>query len=180
LDSFYSFLAEYKRENSEKIGYSNHTICDYITVAKEFLNGEGCKIYNEDIKQQFRLTRKTNVYEKGLAKDTINRIIRLSNPKLAAVILISCSSGMRIGEITHLRLSDIDFTQNPVTITVRSETTKTRETRIIHIASEAVSSLRDYLSRQKSPKQNEDYVFLLQYEDRPRHLKERLCQESIQ
>jgi len=75
LDTFYSFLAKYKRESSEKIGYSNHTICDYITVAKKFLNGEGCKIYNEDIKQRFRLPRKTNVYEKGLTKDVINRII---------------------------------------------------------------------------------------------------------
>lgn len=174
LDTFYSFLSQYKRENSEKIGYSNHTICDYITVAKEFLNGEGCKIYQEDLKQRFRLPRKTNVYEKGLTKDIINRIIRLANPKLSAVTLISCSSGMRIGEITQLRLSDIDFTLNPVTITVRAETTKTRETRITHITSEAVSSLRDYLSRQKLPKQNEDYVFLLQHEDRLVHLKERL------
>jgi len=41
LDTFYSFLSEYKRENSEKIGYNSHTIYDYITVAKEFLNGEG-------------------------------------------------------------------------------------------------------------------------------------------
>ena len=178
LDTFYSFLSEYKRENSEKIGYSNHTICDYISVAKEFLNGEGCRIYQEDIKQRFRLPRKTNVYEKGLTKDMINRIIRLANPKIAAVTLISCSSGMRIGEITQLRLSDIDFTLNPVTITVRSETTKTRETRITHITSEAVSSLRDYLSRQKLPKQNEDYVFLLQHEDRLRHLKERLAKNQ--
>ena len=186
LDTFYSFLAKYKRENSQKIGYSNHTICDYsnhticdyITVAKEFLNGEGCKIYQEDLKQRFRLPRKTNVYEKGLTKDIINRIIRLANPKLAAVILISCSGGMRIGEITQLRLSDIDFTLNPVTITVRSETTKTRETRITHITSEAVSSLRDYISRQKLPKQNEDYVFLLQHEDRLRHLKERLAKNQ--
>jgi integrase len=178
LDTFYSFLSQYKRENSEKIGYSNHTICDYITVAKEFLNGEGCKIYQEDLKQRFRLPRKTNVYEKGLTKDIINRIIRLANPKLAAVILISCSSGMRIGEITQLRLSDIDFTLNPVTITIRSETTKTRETRITHITSEAVSSLRDHLSRQNPPKQNEDYVFLLQHEDRLRHLKERLAKNQ--
>jgi len=84
LDIFYSFLSEYKRENSEKIGYSNHTICDYITVAKEFLNGEGCRIYNEDIKQRFRLPRKTSVYEKGLTKDTINRIIRLANPQASS------------------------------------------------------------------------------------------------
>ena len=117
LDNFYSYLSQYKREKSEKIGYSNHTICDYITVAKEFLNGEGCKIYNEDIKQRFRLPRKSHVYEKGLTKDIINRIIRLANPKLAAAVLIACSSGMRIGEIVQLRLSDIDFTLDPVTIT---------------------------------------------------------------
>ena len=85
---------------------------------------------------------------------------------------------MRIGEITQLRLSDIDFTLNPVTITIRSETTKTRETRITHISSEAVSSFRDHLSRQNPPKQNEDYVFLLQHENRLRNLKERLAKNQ--
>jgi len=174
LDNFYSYLSQYKRENSEKIGYSNHTICDYITVAKEFLNGEGCKIYNEDIKQRFRLPRKSYVYEKGLTKDIINRIIRLANPKLAATVLIACSSGMRIGEIVQLRLSDIDFTLDPVTITVRAETTKTQETRITHISSEAASALKDFLSRQSLPKQNEEYAFLLQHEDRLRRLRKRL------
>ena len=103
LDNFYSFMSQFKRENSEKIGYSNHTICDYIIVTKEFLNEEGGKIYNEDIKQKFRLPHKIHVYEKGLTKETINRIIRLANPKLGVGILISCSGGMRIGKITQLR-----------------------------------------------------------------------------
>jgi len=177
LDNFYSFLAEYKRENSEKIGYSNQTICDYISVAKEFLNGQGCKIYNEDIKQRFKLPRKINVYEKGLTKDIINRIVRLANAKLAAAVLIACSSGMRIGEIVQLRFSDVDFTE-PVTITVRAETTKTRETRITHISSEATSALKDYLSRKNRERNDEDYVFLLQHEDRLRHLKERLAKNQ--
>jgi len=178
LDNFYSFLAECKRENSERIGYSNHTICDYIMVAKEFLNGEGCKIYNEDVKQRFKLPRKIYVYEKGLTKDIINRIIRLANAKLAAAVLIACSSGMRIGEIVQLRFSDVDFTLDPATITVRAETTKTRETRITHISSEAASILKDYLSRKNRPMENEDYVFLLQHEDRLRHLRERLAKNE--
>ena len=178
LDSFYSFLAEYKRKNSEKIGYSNQTICDYISVAKEFLNGEGCKIYNEDIKQRFKLPRRIYVYEKGLTKETINRIIRLANPKLAAVVLIACSSGMRIGEIVQLRFSDVDFTSDLVTITVRAETTKTRETRITHISFEAASTFKDYLSRKKSSTKNEEYLFLLQHEDRLRHLRERLAKKG--
>ncbi|MCH7967367.1 MAG: tyrosine-type recombinase/integrase [Thaumarchaeota archaeon] len=159
LDNFYSFLAEFKRESSERIGYSNQTICDYISVAKEFLNGEGCKIYNEDIKQRFKLPRKINVYEKGLTKDIINRIVRLANPKLAAVILIACSSGMRIREIVQLRFSDVDFTVDPATIIVRAETTKTQETRITHISSEAVSALKDYLSKKNRPMKNEDCFY---------------------
>ncbi len=178
LDNFYSFLSEYKRENSEKIGYGNQTICDYIIVAKEFLNGEGCKIYNEDIKQRFKLPRKRYVYEKGLTKDTINRIIRLANAKLAAVILIACSSGMRIGEITQLRFSDVDLTANPVTIIVRAETTKTQETRITHISSEAASSLKDYLSKKNRDMKNDDYLFLLQHGDRLMRLKERLAKNQ--
>ena len=159
LDNFYSFLAECKRENLEKIGYSNQTICDYIIVAKEFLNGEGCKIYSEDMKQRFKLPRKIYVYEKGLTKDIINRIIRLANPKLAAVILIACSSGMRIREIVQLRFSDVDFTVDPATIIVRAETTKTQETRITHISSEAVSALKDYLSKKNRPMKNEDCFY---------------------
>ena len=178
LDNFYSFLAECKRENSEKIGYSNQTICDYIMVAKEFLNGEGCKIYNEDVKQRFKLPRKIYVYEKGLTKDVINRIIRLANAKLAAVILIACSSGMRIGEIVQLRFSDVDLTLEPTTITVRAETTKTQETRITHISSEAASALKDYLSRKNRPMKNEDYLFLLQHEDRLKRLRERLIKNE--
>ena len=149
LDDFYSFLAEHKRENSVKTGYSNQTICDYISVVKEFLNGEGCKIYNEDIKQRFKLPRKINVYEKGLTKDTINRVIRQANPKLAAVILFACYSGMRIGEIAQLRFSDVDLTAKPARITIRAETAKTRETRITHVSSEAVNALKDYFSRKK-------------------------------
>jgi len=178
LDNFYSFLAECKRENSEKIGYSNQTICDYIMVAKEFLNGEGCKIYNEDVKQRFKLPRKIYVYEKGLTKDIINRIIRLANPKLAAAVLIACSSGMRIGEIVQLRFSDVDLTLDPATIIVRAETTKTQETRITHISSEAVSALNDYLSKKNKPMKNEDYLFLLQHEDRLRHLRGRLAKNQ--
>lgn len=178
LDNFYSFLAEYKRENSTKIGYSNQTICDYISVVKEFLNGEGCKIYNEDIKQRFKLPRKTTIYEKGLTKEIINRIIRQANPKLAAVILFACSSGMRIGEIVQLRFADVDLSVNPTRIIIRAETAKTRETRITHVSSEAASTLRDYLSRKKIETKKENYLFLLQHEDRLAILKKRLAQNK--
>ncbi len=166
LDDYYTYLSQCKRPGKDKLGYSAVSIKNYLKVAKEFLNGEGCKIYNEDVKQRFRLPRVVVVYQKGLTKEIINRLVRLANPKLAACILVACSSGMRLGEIVQLKLSDFDFTTNPTIIIIQAETTKTREARITHISSEATKALKDYLTRLIPPKKNDDYVFLLQHKDR--------------
>jgi len=158
LDKYYTFLSNYKRRNSKH--YQSSTILQYVTTAKEFLNGEGCKIYHEDVKQRFKLPKITKVYEKGLTKETLNRLLRFANPKLATAILVVCSSGLRIGEVVQLRLSDIDLSTKPTTIIVRAETTKTRETRLTHLTSEATKALKDYLSKNKQ----DDYLFLIQKE----------------
>ena len=141
LDDYYSHLSEGEKR------LSNSTICLYFIVAKDFLNSLGCKIYSEDIRQRFRLPKKTQVYEEGITKETINRIIRFSNPKLATAILMICSSGMRISEMVQLRLEDIDVAKSPTTIRIRAETAKTRETRITCISSEATNALQDYIER---------------------------------
>lgn len=183
LDDYYSYLSSYKIEGSSKTGYSRTTIKHYITVAKEFLNNEGCKIYNEDVKQRFRLPRINAVYEKGLTKQIINRLIQLANPKLATVILIACSSGMRISEITQLKLSDINFETNPTTITIRSETTKTRQTRITCLTSEATLALKDYLKQYLGWQENDkvdQYIFLNTHEEKIYNIECKLAENSHQ
>jgi len=140
LDEYYTFLSNYSTRN--KTGYSSQAINQYIRVAKDRLNSQGCKIYNEDLRQKFRLPRRTSSYQKGLTKEAINRVIRFANPKLSTAVLMACSSGMRIGEIIQLKISDVDFTTNPTTVTIRAETAKTRETRLTHISSEAGNSLK--------------------------------------
>lgn len=181
LDDFYSFLSSFKRETVDKPGFSSSTIRHYIIVTKEFLNNEGCHIYNEDLRQKFKLPKKSITYEKGLTKETINRLVRLSNAKLATLILMACSSGMRISELAQLRLSDIDFSTNPVTITIRKETTKTRQTRITHITSEATKALQDYLRKYLNWNENETidrHVFLQTHEDRISTIREKLAQND--
>ena len=169
LDEFYTFLSEYKKPKTSKV-LANSSIKTYLIIAKEFLNTNGVKIYNEDVRQRLRLPRKQDVYEEGLTKEIINRVIRSSNLKLATVILIACSSAMRIGEIVQLRLSDIDFNTNPVTIEVRKETTKTQSTRFTHLTNEATNSLKDNLSKSfewKEGQQKEDrYLFILPLEEK--------------
>ncbi len=151
LDEFYSFLA---RENKK-----NTTIASYLSIVKDFLNFHELHIYNEDIKQRFRIPKKEIFYEEGLTKDILNRLLHNSSYKLQVATLVLCSSGMRVGELVQLRLSDIDFTTNPTTIKIRRETTKTRETRFTHLTSEASKILSDYVTK-KVAKENNDDPFL--------------------
>ena len=146
LDDFYGFLSSYNRKDG-KIGYSNSAITIGIVAAKEFLNSQGLHIYNEDIKQRFRFPRKETVFEEGLTKETLVRLLHNSTPRLQTAILMCLSSGMRIGELVQLKISDINFDTNPTTIHIRKETTKTRDMRFTQISSEATKSLKDYLRK---------------------------------
>ncbi len=66
--------------------------------------------------------------------------------KLQAAILFACSSGVRIGEMVQVRISDIDFSSKPTRVKIRAETTKTREARETYLTEEATKMLKDYLS----------------------------------
>lgn len=167
LDEFFTFLSKYRLRNG-KIGHRNSAISLYITTVKEFLNSQNLHIYNEDLKHKFRLPRKETVFEEGLTKEKISRILRNSSPKLQTAILMCISSSMRLGEMVQLRISDVDFATNPTTIHLRSETTKTRETRMTHITAEATKSLKDYLRRVHNWSENramDKYIFLANNRD---------------
>ena len=176
LDEFYSFLSEYKHPKTSKV-LSSGSIKTYLVIAKEFLNTNGVKIYNEDVRQRLRLPRQQDIYEEGLTKDVINRVIRSSSLKLATVILIACSSSMRIGEIVQLRLSDIDFSTDPTTIQIRKETTKTRATRFTHLTNEATRSLKDYLAKSfewKEGQKDDLFIFMQTHEEKISKYKKEL------
>jgi len=153
LDEFYTFLS---KENMK-----NGTIAGYLCVAKDYLNFHGMHIYSEDIKQRFRIPKREAFYEEGLTKSILNRLLHNSRPKLQVAILVACSSGIRIGELIQLRLSDIDFTTTPTTIRIRRETTKTRETRFTHITTEASRTLSDYITKNLSDQKDPNpYLFM--------------------
>ena len=153
LDEYYTYLS--------KVNMKNSTIGNYLCIAKDFLNFHDMHIYTEDIKQKFRTPKREVFYEEGLTKGIINRLLHNSSPKLQAAILITCSSGMRVGELIQLRLSDIDFTTSPTNIRIRRETTKTRETRFTHITSEASKILSDYITKNLNNLRSSDpYLFM--------------------
>ncbi len=81
-----------------------------------------------------------------ISKKIILKILQNANPKLQAVILIMSSGGLKIGEISQLRYSDIDFTSNPTKILVRA-TSKKKIPHQTFITEEATIHLQKYLKK---------------------------------
>ena len=131
----------------DEANYGSKSIQLRLAATKGYLRHLGIKIYSEDLKQMVRIPKIVRQREKPLTKEIIQRVLRNVSPKLQTVILVLTSSGMRIGELVQLRLSDIDFTTKPTTIRIRAETTKTRESRETFLTTEATDSLKDYLQR---------------------------------
>lgn len=133
--------------NQDKLGFMPRTIGVRINAVKEYLRYCGIKIYSEDFKQSVSLPRKYKVVEIPLTKEIILRLLRNVSPKLQVAILVAIASGMRIGELVQIRISDIDFKTKPTTIHLRAETTKTRTPREVFLTDEATQALKDYLKR---------------------------------
>jgi len=133
--------------DQDKQNFKAITIEVAVNAVKGFLRHCGIRIYAEDFKQVVKMPKKIKTKEIPLTKELLVRLLRNVSPKLQTVILIATSSGMRIGELVQLTLSDIDFESQPTKITIRAETTKTRTSRETFLTSEATNSLKDYLKR---------------------------------
>jgi len=91
-----------------------------------------------------------NVHEDELPKkEDLQKALKLADVKARTVLLLLASSGMRIGELHQLKLSDIDLTSDPPKITIKSSKAKERKSRITFITPEARKALEDYLQKRK-------------------------------
>ena len=131
----------------DKNNYKPKSITTRLTAIKGYLRFLGVKIYTEDCKHIIKIPKNIQESEVALTKEIILRVLRNAPPRLQTVILVLSSSGMRIGELVQLKLSDIDFTTTPTTIRLRAQITKTRSARETFISAEATNSLKDYLTR---------------------------------
>lgn len=131
----------------DKLGKKPKSIKLWAGAVKGYLRHEGIKIYTEDFRQLVRLPKPRRQREEPLTKEIMLRLLRNLPVKLQTVVLVAVASGMRIGEMVQLRISDVDFGSNPTRIQIRAEITKTKEARETYLTSEATIALKDYLSR---------------------------------
>lgn len=131
----------------DQLEYKPKSIKSMLAATNGYLRHLGLKIYSEDFKQNVRMPKVVYQQEEPLTKEIIQRILRNLPPKLQTIVLVLCASGMRIGELVQLKLSDIDFSSKPTKIKLRAETTKTRTSRETFLTSETTNALKDYLRR---------------------------------
>jgi integrase len=135
-----NFLVEIKERPPKSIRV-------YIAVVKVFLLENGI-----ELPQLF--WRRLGFRVKGSRARTIDKIP--SNAELRATLQhmpihgkaffsVLLSSGMRIGEISQVLLSDIDLSHDPCRINIRGKYTKTGNSRIAFISSEAKELITEWL-----------------------------------
>lgn len=131
----------------DKLGKNPPSIYLWMAAVKGFLWHEDVKIYSEEFKKRVRLPKKRRHREEPMTKEILVRLLRNLPAKLQTAVLFAIASGVRIGELVQVRISDIDFGSNPVRVMIRAEITKTKEARETFLTAEAVTALKDYLHR---------------------------------
>lgn len=144
----------------DKAGLLPNSIKQFFHAVKGYLIHLGIEVYSEKCKQYVKLPKILRKRKEAITKEMLVRILGVVSFKLRVVFLVAISSGMRIGEIGGLRLSDIDFSHTPTKIRIRAETTKTREERETFLTSEATVALKDYLRKYFDWKESQENIHL--------------------
>ncbi len=93
----------------DKSGLMPNSIKQFFHAVKGYLIHLGVEVYSEKCKQYVKLPKILRKRKEALTKEVLVRILGVVSFKLRVVFLVAISSGMRIGEIGGLRLSDVDF-----------------------------------------------------------------------
>ncbi|MGI0046926.1 MAG: tyrosine-type recombinase/integrase [Nitrosotalea sp.] len=138
----------------DKSGKKPSTIKGWLAAVKGYLRYLGIKIYSEDCKNTVRIPKIRRQREEPMTKELLVRLLRVLPLKLQVAVLVATASGMRLGEIVQLKVSDIDFSSKPTLVKIRADTTKTREARETCLTEETTKTLKDYLTRYFGWKEN--------------------------
>jgi len=129
----------------DKKGIKPKGMRSYLSGIKGYLRFLGVKINSDDYKILVKIPKIVRTREIPLTKEMIAQLLRNSTRKLSTGILVMIASGIRIGELVQLKLSDIDFESKPTKIMIRGNTSKGRFSRETFLTTEATNALKDYL-----------------------------------
>jgi len=120
----------------------------YFIAVKEYIEHHGIEFTTRElknIKSKLPKGSRARTVEMDMDSAIIRKLMEHMNVNGKALILTLASSGMRIGEALQIDLDDINLEDNPPTIIIRGENTKSGDNRITFINKEAKQTLEEWL-----------------------------------
>jgi len=140
LITYWEYLVKTNKAPKTKIGK--------LSAMKIFMTYYNKEIKNLDIWDTFtnrlRGKNKTIMKEHVPDKIEIKNILNHCNCMISTAIVVSLSSGMRIGEVTQILPEDIFLNEKPARVNVRAEITKTGVRRTTFLSTEATELLTEW------------------------------------
>jgi integrase len=109
-------------------------------VGREYLDRTPFRRGTETL---IRKLREDNRRRRRISEDEEARLLAFAPPLLRSMIITALDTGMRLGEMLALRFGCIDFARG--LITLRGETTKSRQTRFVPIATARLRAVFEWL-----------------------------------
>lgn len=129
-------------------GKAPKTIHSTVSSIKGFLIDSDIDVSAEKVKSKVTMPKayETSV-DRAPTADEIRRVLLRSKLDTKAAITVMATSGLRIGELCSMRVSDIHFGEKgePSKITLRAAVTKSRRKRITFCSGEATEFLKEHL-----------------------------------
>jgi integrase len=120
-------------------------------VGREYLDRTPFRRGTETL---IRKLREDNQRRRRISEDEEARLLEVAPPLLRSMIITALDTGMRQGEMLALRFADIDWKRS--LIVLRGETTKSRRTRTVPIATARLRAVLDWLRLDADGKQKPD------------------------
>jgi integrase len=159
LNNFVSYL-------NSNTTVSSLTIQLYVAAVRSYLEFCDIDIVPSKFRRRVKIPKYYREDEYPIDVHEIRKLLlKCTNRRLKAYLLVLASSGMRPIEACALRIKDVDFTVTPIKVHVRKEYNKTRRSRDVYISEEATHYLKDLIKwkyKEKIPDPN-DLVFSIYF-----------------
>lgn len=134
--------------SAHKKGLAPKTINSYVGAVKGFMVDCHIQVTEQGMKDFVVLPEPYEVNtDRAPTRDEVKRILQHCNLEARTEVTMLASSGMRIGELPKLTVSNVEFggRGEPSKIKLKPGVTKTRKARVTFISPEATELLKEHL-----------------------------------
>ncbi len=153
-EDIYPFLQEWIEWNVGR-GIASSSIRCYFNSLRSYLWYNGIKLDPVGIKQNLKFPKLLRESQLPITPEIMENILEASRPELRFHLLALVSSGMRVGELGQIRISNLDLAHENIAVRIPASITKTGRSRVTFFSKQVSSMIRYRIDIGKAS----DYVF---------------------